>query len=220
MRIFNRENKNQFPEGYDVTESDYYVPEELRADYQAAPAVDDAAMLNTHLPAALEHRTRKTHEEQLAAVLADTGRHPAPMPDFGADVRAAGYVDGDTALAEHLARIAYARNTHQARKAAAEHERKRQAAKCQGCGALDMPTRPASLRNPWEEGTYSFGERAKNRHIAEATIPVTHGRVCQPCALDACRQYVARLSAEHTAAGTTRADAVAALLDREGHTPR
>lgn len=219
MRLFNRNKDAELPTGYDDPESMFFVPEPLREDYRTA--MPSEADILAGLDRAVELRAQRAQADADAA--AQTARDNAPgadrdpgtsrLPnmlrhDLGVyrRVKDAGHAEGDAAIGQHLALLDRATEAHRAREAEATAERARQAAKCDTCGRLDVPTTAPTLTltDPTPSGKVDGPTAALRRR--SAVIRLAAGRVCVECEAVVRAEYVAALAAEVTDDGRTRAD--------------
>lgn len=213
MAFFNRNNSNDLPAGYDDTTSDFHVPAPLREEYQAADPAPETLM-TTYLNRAVEYRAQsaeQAEQEEYARThngrtfIAHTGRETTADA-----VRSQGIQPGDDVLAEHLARLDYARSIAAARDAARREAAERYARRCRRCDAEDVPVSPvAVMAHPPVHSDVKLLSRSE-------TVKLSADLTCADCAQVMHDQYRAAKATETTGDGRTRAERVTEHLRSAG----
>ena len=196
MPLFgNRKNTDRaLPAEHDNQSSTWFVPEELREDYAAHNPTDTE--VTEQLNALISARV----EESKVRVLGDA----EAKPDGGF------FTAEDEPLAVHRARLDFARQAVDQRRAAEQAERERQAAKCANCGALDVPTRAVafSLRPdilPAESRRNDARRAGLQMNSYGDDLPVlVEGRHCARCAATVHKACIDLIGEELTESGETR----------------
>lgn len=198
MPLFgNRKNTERgLPAEHDNHSSTWFVPEELREDYAAHNPTDTE--VTEQLNALISARV----EESKVRVLGDA----EAKPDGGF------FTAEDEPLAVHRARLDFARQAVDQRRAAEQAERERQAAKCANCGKLDVPTREVafSLRPdilPAQSRRNDARRAGLQMNSYGDDLPVlVEGRHCARCAASAYQACMELVGEELTESGETRRD--------------
>lgn len=195
----------------------YTVPEELRDDYDAAPAPSMAALM-PYMGKAREHRARiaeaKYHVEY-NRLAKSSGAGPAtpglPRKD---DVLKGPHTDEDAVMAEHAYRLDIAQQIASIKAAEADKHKRRMAAQCKSCMALDVPTQQVVIELiPKRER--KAGQSVWNPREQGDVVTVPGGRVCLLCEVAIRDQYIDRITCAKVAGGRTRAELANAFLNNK-----
>lgn len=200
MSIFGSK-KNNLPEGYKDRNSGFYIPDELRDDYQAAiPSFGD---LTPYLRNEVEKRAEQARQDAYARHKAS--KQPGRDNEGGRKAYEAviqrGVQAGDEVRAEHYYRLEYAEALKTERDAEAAAQRARHEHRCRVCEAMDVSTAPVVVRMTEPHAT-------RGRHNA-MTVTLPGGPVCVHCTPVVAAEYVATTLAAGVVndAGTTRREA-------------
>lgn len=233
MAIFTRKSPDrpELPTGHKDESSQWYVASDLRDYYLAhSPTFHE---IKREVERIVKERGEKawvvaTEKEAKKGNLAPAHarreaprRSPAPgMPgpqelarERASSERAAaenaGEQEGDAELAEHRARLTFAKQCKAEHDEAERTEKRRQDARCRCCGALDVPTAvPVLTLVPAPKPHDPPSNRNKAR-----TYTVGEGPVCAHCRVVVLETETARVAAQKVD-GVTRAELAKQFIER------
>lgn len=235
MPLFTRKNPDrpELPQGHKDESSPWYVAPALRDYYLArTPTFHE---IKKEVEKIIKERGEKawvatTKSEGKKGNLAPAssrreapGRSPVPgMPgpqelarERAAEARAAaesaGEQEGDAELADHRARLTFAKRCKAEYDEAERAEKRRQDARCRACDALDVPTAPAVFTLAPAPKPH---DPPSNRNRAR-TYKLGDGPVCAHCRVVVIADETARI-ADQKIDGVTRAELAKRFLDRGG----
>ena len=229
MAIFSRKNSDrpELPEGHKDESSLWYVAPELRDDYLAhTPTFHEIKKEVEYLVKVRADEARNLVARERATKrpnLDPPGTGPVRLPGEPDErersrqavertYRAAldeGEQEGDAELAEHRARVAFAKRCKAERDKAERAEKRRQDARCRSCDALDVPTAPAVFTlMPAPRPNHTPGHNNKAQ-----TYTVGNGPVCGHCRVLVIAEERARIASQKVG-DSTRGELVKRFLNR------